>query len=125
MYTCITTSLTCHSFFFTHTATTEIYTLSLHDALPILAVRPARCLPKRPGAPLARAEGRAADRAWLARARPTGRGVVLRRPDRRRAVGPRHHAERSAGGGTGRELSRGVECAHAGRAGAGGVGECE
>src|SRR5690606_40320798 len=25
-----------HSFFFTDTATTEIYTLSLHDALPIL-----------------------------------------------------------------------------------------
>src|SRR5688572_31487830 len=25
-------------FFFNHTATTEIYTLSLHDALPILAV---------------------------------------------------------------------------------------
>src|SRR5438270_4095074 len=25
-------------FFFTHTATTEIYTLSLHDALPILAI---------------------------------------------------------------------------------------
>src|SRR5690348_17414687 len=24
-----------HSFFFNHTATTEIYTLSLHDALPI------------------------------------------------------------------------------------------
>src|SRR5439155_26973471 len=30
---------TCHSFpfFFNHTATTEIYPLSLHDALPILA----------------------------------------------------------------------------------------
>src|SRR5262245_65177769 len=26
-------------FFFTHTATSEIYTLSLHDALPILLVR--------------------------------------------------------------------------------------
>src|SRR5438309_8573544 len=26
---------TCHSFFFHHPATTEIYTLSLHDALPI------------------------------------------------------------------------------------------
>src|SRR5438874_3661023 len=25
----------CYSFFFNHTATTEIYTLSLHDALPI------------------------------------------------------------------------------------------
>src|SRR5439155_19945902 len=27
-----------YHFFFTHTATTEIYTLSLHDALPILVV---------------------------------------------------------------------------------------
>src|SRR2546422_4830572 len=27
-------------FFFNHTATTEIYTLSLHDALPIFAARP-------------------------------------------------------------------------------------
>src|SRR5258707_4471686 len=29
-------------FFFNDTATTEIYTLSLHDALPILAVEPPR-----------------------------------------------------------------------------------
>src|SRR5690242_21676551 len=29
------TGLTVHLFFFTDTATTEIYTLSLHDALPI------------------------------------------------------------------------------------------
>src|SRR2546429_4439484 len=29
-------------FFFNDTATTEIYTLSLHDALPILVVHPAR-----------------------------------------------------------------------------------
>src|SRR5438034_11785698 len=28
-------SCLCHLFFFTHTAPTEIYTLSLHDALPI------------------------------------------------------------------------------------------
>src|SRR3712207_9488549 len=28
------------SFFFNDTATTEIYTLSLHDALPILSIRP-------------------------------------------------------------------------------------
>src|SRR3712207_7696065 len=31
-----------HAFFFNDTATTEIYTLSLHDALPI-------CDPERPG----------------------------------------------------------------------------
>src|SRR3712207_7450478 len=30
-------------FFFNDTATTEIYTLSLHDALPISANSPARC----------------------------------------------------------------------------------
>src|SRR2546430_1590629 len=30
---------TCFFFFFNDTATTEIYTLSLHDALPILGVR--------------------------------------------------------------------------------------
>src|SRR5437762_12896282 len=30
-------------FFFNDTATTEIYTLSLHDALPILEVRLQRC----------------------------------------------------------------------------------
>src|SRR5258705_8448544 len=32
----ITLSLICFFFFFNDTATTEIYTLSLHDALPIL-----------------------------------------------------------------------------------------
>src|SRR5206468_11876618 len=32
---------TCFSFFLTATATSAIYTLSLHDALPIYAVRPA------------------------------------------------------------------------------------
>src|SRR4026209_1656998 len=31
-------------FFFNDTATTEIYTLSLHDALPIWSASPARCL---------------------------------------------------------------------------------
>src|SRR5689334_24303042 len=37
-------------FFFTDTATTEIYTLSLHDALPISATARsrARCRPSRP-----------------------------------------------------------------------------
>src|SRR6266516_7796559 len=38
-------------FFFNNTATTEIYTLSLHDALPICS-RPtvaASCFPSRPG----------------------------------------------------------------------------
>src|SRR3954466_16434022 len=35
-------------FFFNDTATTEIYTLSLHDALPIWAARPRRSRPRRP-----------------------------------------------------------------------------
>src|SRR3712207_9138555 len=34
-------------FFFNDTATTEIYTLSLHDALPIYGVRPRRAVPRR------------------------------------------------------------------------------
>src|SRR2546422_4838451 len=42
-------------FFFNDTATTEIYTLSLHDALPICAGRRARArLPLRVGGPRAR-----------------------------------------------------------------------
>src|SRR2546429_4391945 len=35
-------------FFFNDTATTEIYTLSLHDALPISTPRRRRCLPFGP-----------------------------------------------------------------------------
>src|ERR1039458_10852676 len=35
-------------FFFNDTATTEIYTLSLHDALPISAQRFANCMCSRP-----------------------------------------------------------------------------
>src|SRR5258708_12780793 len=34
-------------FFFNDTATTEIYTLSLHDALPIYPTAPAPCAPTR------------------------------------------------------------------------------
>src|SRR5260370_39676679 len=40
MKTCISTPLTSIFFFFNDTATTEIYTLSLHDALPIWRVAP-------------------------------------------------------------------------------------
>src|SRR3712207_9238976 len=43
-----------HVFFFNNTATTEIYTLSLHDALPISRRSPATCpsrgSPRRPPA---------------------------------------------------------------------------
>src|SRR3712207_7558372 len=53
-------------FFFNDTATTEIYTLSLHDALPIL-VRPAEARggglgARRRGEPRARAQSRCAGR---------------------------------------------------------------
>src|SRR3712207_7227238 len=46
-------------FFFNDTATTEIYTLSLHDALPISAARadPRRLRPHRPPADLHRRDG--------------------------------------------------------------------
>src|SRR2546429_1760440 len=40
-------------FFFNDTATTEIYTLSLHDALPISRPGVARAAPPRPGRGLA------------------------------------------------------------------------
>src|SRR3954449_8190589 len=39
--------LVCRSFFLNHTATTEIYTLSLHDALPISPRRSTRTCPRR------------------------------------------------------------------------------
>src|SRR2546422_569322 len=57
-------------FFFNDTATTEIYTLSLHDALPISPGRP-------PAAPCVAC-------AWRARApaRQRGRAAVPRRPPR-------------------------------------------
>src|SRR4051812_50010668 len=54
-------------FFFNDTATTEIYTLSLHDALPILRAVVLRLAP--PGAGRALPRRRAGDRL---RHRPTG-----------------------------------------------------
>src|SRR3712207_9105840 len=42
----VRTSASMHFFFFNDTATTEIYTLSLHDALPI-SRRSSRCPPAR------------------------------------------------------------------------------
>src|SRR5690349_23298259 len=58
-------------FFFNDTATTEIYTLSLHDALPICAARPrpprrprrrASSRARRAGSGVVRGRGRKADR---------------------------------------------------------------
>src|SRR3712207_9135003 len=42
-------SMVCVFFFFNDTATTEIYTLSLHDALPICSSPAARFWPRPPG----------------------------------------------------------------------------
>src|SRR5437588_8411618 len=55
------------SFFFTDTATTEIYTLSLHDALPISARMPCRSA--------SRARGMAARAAGAPRAHPRARSA--------------------------------------------------
>src|SRR5437667_1490279 len=60
----------CHfssSFFFNHTATTEIYTLSLHDALPILN-KNHRLGAVAPGRPV-----RSCHRGPRAQAAPVGR----------------------------------------------------
>src|SRR5256886_13434286 len=45
----MTTTLSFCFFFFNDTATTEIYTLSLHDALPIFAGAPARAAGEQAG----------------------------------------------------------------------------
>src|SRR3712207_9118872 len=69
--------------FFNDTATTEIYTLSLHDALPISPRRPGRLR----GRPAARAQpgGEARGRRGpdLRLRPPPGRAVVQHRPDRK------------------------------------------
>src|SRR6202046_5962547 len=56
MATCVLRWTSRPCFFFNDTATTEIYTLSLHDALPILRDNhPPRHQVPRPGLPLRRA----------------------------------------------------------------------
>src|SRR3712207_8648815 len=64
-------------FFFNDTATTEIYTLSLHDALPIYRRRPDRGGAQRRGVP----PGGRAHRRGPPAARPGGTPVMIRRPD--------------------------------------------
>src|SRR2546427_12098331 len=95
----------CHFFFFNDTATTEIYTLSLHDALPIS--EPARQPPETGGGP---------DRRHAAR-----RARADARSERRRAAGGHARAEGShpaaAGGGARDGGGRGAG-AHAGAAAA-------
>src|SRR5690348_17884203 len=57
-------------FFFTDTATTEIYTLSLHDALPISRGPRARCAPPGPSA------GRRCTTCTSPRERPSARATA-------------------------------------------------
>src|SRR3712207_8818107 len=70
------------AFFFNDTATTEIYTLSLHDALPISAVRQ----PRRAGLP--RGAGAAGAGAGRAPRRGNVAGARLRRWRRDRKSKP-------------------------------------
>src|SRR3712207_9476151 len=58
---------TCNVFFFNDTATTEIYTLSLHDALPISLT----------AAPASSVESNAASRVWTTSGRLTIRSVTF------------------------------------------------
>src|SRR2546426_6034167 len=58
-------------FFFNDTATTEIYTLSLHDALPISRRRPRTTRSRRAGSPPSRAGSRTASRAAAGRRQPS------------------------------------------------------
>src|SRR3712207_9164107 len=72
MYCTVFYSCFSYFFFFNDTATTEIYTLSLHDALPILRL---------PGPPSDRAPRRRRD-------------ATTRLPPQRLLVGARRHARR-------------------------------
>src|SRR3712207_7545417 len=73
----------CNFFFFNDTATTEIYTLSLHDALPI-SLRRAHALARgvRAGGAAAGEPGAGGQRRTAARAAPL---VRPQRPDQGRA----------------------------------------
>src|SRR5215204_5817425 len=102
-------------FFFNDTATTEIYTLSLHDALPISALppwtRPRPTVGRDARGPLGRAAcDRGRPRASLAPRTVTpgggpGPGRPPRRPDRPRPFRPprasAHRARCRSGGGRG------------------------
>src|SRR3712207_7326315 len=66
----------CCIFFFNDTATTEIYTLSLHDALPISARRVTQ----------GRARGRASSRSHRSTEESSHRPALLRRPRDRKST---------------------------------------
>src|ERR1035437_3731060 len=63
-------------FFFNDTATTEIYTLSLHDALPISPTRPYPPAPSPAGSPGSPAARPARQACSVARPAPAGLGQV-------------------------------------------------
>ena len=70
-------------FFFNDTATTEIYTLSLHDALPIYGQSDVAVLPQRGGVSL---PGRSTRQAG-SQPEPLGLGELLQgEPDERRRM---------------------------------------
>src|SRR5256886_6189802 len=98
-------------FFFNDTATTEIYTLSLHDALPIL--HPGRRWPgdeRRGGEPDATvAGGQARARRGARHGGATHRhaGDLSRRGERRPAPGGRRRDPRLSSGGAGSHAVRG------------------
>src|SRR3712207_7614649 len=87
-----------YSFFFNDTATTEIYTLSLHDALPIYAPAP----PRRP-------DWR--DSSTPAHERP-GRALP-RLPSSAYTPAPRHQADRARHAGPGDRKSTRLKSSHA------------
>src|SRR5256885_16908618 len=95
-------------FFFNDTATTEIYTLSLHDALPIYArvLLDPRPGPDAPGSdgmePAQRLEVLAAPGLGAGPAVPAGRGMDRCRPDH----GPRHAPRRAPARPHGPEIGR-------------------
>src|SRR3712207_7065994 len=73
-------------FFFNDTATTEIYTLSLHDALPISGRRPDRRRPER-----RRPDRRRPDRRRPGRGLPAAAGALVPRRLRRLARRSEEH----------------------------------
>src|SRR6266446_10064780 len=91
-------------FFFNDTATTEIYTLSLHDALPIRRRRIARCRhrgavspPPLPRASRDRAPASGLDRACPCRSLPSGvAGSLDDRPLRDLTRGPHIRGAKTA-----------------------------
>src|SRR5688572_32979471 len=76
------------SFFFNDTATTEIYTLSLHDALPIssLAAAPARSFPRLLRRPTVKRQRQRLPRTWTNS--PDGGASPPPRPSRRQGPVP-------------------------------------